>query len=330
MSESEENDEMPNSQSQSEVEEDRQKTRAGYRKLMDRLAGEEEDLVNINNQHLMGYMEENEELYGKVCAPQEAVLDARVIRHISRICRQQAEGMSANITQFQYTEYAERLVQGMRGTRTDDGAPTLTRKKWVMLGKMAQKMFRKSPSLSYMFGALDNAPPPQKEKKTREGQRRGTRFKDLVETQETVLEQAEKSENQTEQLVTHTWKVLIEKWRENQKRSLNLFEFVIDPNCFGNTVENMFHVSFLIKDGRAEVTREEGKMPVIRPKKKKEGTPGGEEEKKQVVINISMRDWSNLSKSLNITEPAIAQISHSQESKHVTNGGSFKKPRTQT
>ena len=36
----------------------------------------------------------------QVSAPQEAVLDARVLKQLSRLCRTQAEQMSANITQF--------------------------------------------------------------------------------------------------------------------------------------------------------------------------------------------------------------------------------------
>jgi len=310
--------------SQHEGEEERKMVRQGYRKLMDKLAVDEEQLVNIDNHHLIGYMEENQELFGKVCAPQEAVLDAKVIRHISRICRQQAEGMSANITQFQYNEYAERLTQCMRGS--NDGAGVLTKKKWVLLGRQAKTLFKRSPCLTYMFGALDNAPPPPKERKVPQARANATKIKDLVETQEVILETAEKSENQTEQLVAHALKTLIDKWNEIGRRSVDFFKFVIDPECFGNTVENMFHVSFLIKDGRVAFKIGENGMPVIKPKsqKKAEGQPT-EEAKNQVVMNISMKDWELMVKNLNITDAMIPHIQAKQE----TNGEQFKKPKTQ-
>jgi len=314
-----------NQPSQHEGEQERKLVRQGYRKLMDKLAVDEEQLVDIDNHHLIGYMEENQELFGKVCAPQEAVLDAKVIRHISRICRQQAEGMSANITQFQYNEYAERLLQCMRGSISGDGAGVLTKKKWVLLGRQAKCLFKRSPCLTYMYGALDNAPPPPKERKEPRARGNVTKIKDLVETQETVLDKAEKSENQTEQLVTHVLKTLIEKFQENGRRSVEYFRFVIDPDCFGNTVENMFHISFLVKDGRVALKIAENGLPVLRPKsqKKTEGQPK-EEVKNQVVMNISMRDWQMMKTNLNITKAAIPHIDPKQES----NGEQFKKPRS--
>jgi len=314
--------------SQHEGDEERKMVRQGYRKLMDKLAVDEEQLANIDNHHLIGYMEENQELFGKVCAPQEAVLDAKVIRHISRICRQQAEGMSANITQFQYNEYAERLLQCMRGSISGDGAGVLTKKKWVLLGRQAKTLFRRSPCLTYMYGALDNAPPPPKERKAPQARANVTKIKDLVETQEQILETAEKSENQTEQLVTHVITTLIAKWHENEKRSVDFFKFVIDPECFGNTVENMFHVSFLIKDGRVAFKIGENGLPVIRPKstKKAEGQPK-EEAKNQVVMNISMKDWQLMVQNLNITEAMIPHIKAKQEP-NGDQASQFKKPKT--
>lgn len=42
---------------------------------------------------------------------------------------------------------------------------------------------------------------------------------------------------------------------------INLFKFIINPNDFGQSVENMFYLSFLIRDGKCafeldEKTRE--------------------------------------------------------------------------
>ena len=50
-----------------------------------------------------------------MAALQEAMMDAMLIKHLSRLCRKQAEEMSANIAQFRHDEHLERLVASMRG-----------------------------------------------------------------------------------------------------------------------------------------------------------------------------------------------------------------------
>lgn len=45
--------------------------------------------------------------------------------------------------------------------------------------------------------------------------------------------------------------------------TINLFKFIINPNDFGQSVENMFYLSFLIRDGKCALeTNEEGE-PMI-------------------------------------------------------------------
>ena len=44
---------------------------------------------------------------------------------------------------------------------------------------------------------------------------------------------------------------------------MNLFRFVINPNDFAQSVENLFYLSFLIRDGECALEIEEDGEPVI-------------------------------------------------------------------
>lgn len=44
---------------------------------------------------------------------------------------------------------------------------------------------------------------------------------------------------------------------------LGYFQFLVDPNSYARTVENMFHFSFLIKDGRMGITFGQEGIPYI-------------------------------------------------------------------
>jgi non-structural maintenance of chromosomes element 4 len=48
-----------------------------------------------------------------------------------------------------------------------------------------------------------------------------------------------------------------------QNGPVNLFRFVINPSDFAQSVENMFYLSFLIRDGECALEIEEDGEPVI-------------------------------------------------------------------
>lgn len=48
-----------------------------------------------------------------------------------------------------------------------------------------------------------------------------------------------------------------------QNGPVNLFRFVINPNDFAQSVENLFYLSFLIRDGECALEIEDDGEPVV-------------------------------------------------------------------
>jgi hypothetical protein len=51
--------------------------------------------------------------------------------------------------------------------------------------------------------------------------------------------------------------------RLTQVEPINFFKFFINPSSFSQSVENLFHLSFLIRDGRVSIEEDEEGEPIL-------------------------------------------------------------------
>ena len=121
--------ELPRRGSVEEEGDSRAQVRQGYKDLMEAIANNGGKLATQSeNDHneLLDYLKTGDQLFSQVKAPQECVMDATVVKNLSRICKEQAHQMSANVNQFKYEEYVDKLKLNLRG---------LDKKKWLMFGE---------------------------------------------------------------------------------------------------------------------------------------------------------------------------------------------------
>ena len=83
---------------------------------------------------------------------------------------------------------------------------------------------------------------------------------DKVQTAGEAAVEAEASEDMTEAEV----KALMEKHGISDDSGVGFFNFVINPDSFGQTVENLFYVSFLIRDGNVGISQDSAGLPTLR------------------------------------------------------------------
>ncbi|PNS15245.1 Non-structural maintenance of chromosome element 4 [Sphaceloma murrayae] len=100
---------------------------------------------------------------------------------------------------------------------------------------------------------------------------------------------------------------LLRKHRMADTEGPSLFDFVVNPRSFGQTVENLFYVSFLIKEGEVGVEMDSDGLPslVINTESATAAT-ARESTKHQAVFAIDMPTWKSLIKAYDIKESLIA------------------------
>ncbi|OLN94062.1 Non-structural maintenance of chromosome element 4 [Colletotrichum chlorophyti] len=98
---------------------------------------------------------------------------------------------------------------------------------------------------------------------------------------------------------------------------VDLLRFVVNPKSFGQTVENMFYVSFLIRDGKVGIDFDSNEYPSLAPiggdETDEDGNPKREKttpQKQQAIFSMDMQTWQDIIDTFDIKEPMIA---HRQE-----------------
>ncbi|KAK3703633.1 hypothetical protein LTR37_014329 [Vermiconidia calcicola] len=122
---------------------------------------------------------------------------------------------------------------------------------------------------------------------------------------ETALKEAGITSN--EQLKTPRGREILKKTRLSDDGAVSLFEYTMNPRSFGQTVENLFYTSFLIKEGSIGVYSDSNGLPTLSV-----ASPSTLEDKRenktskhQAVLALDYSTWQDLVKAFDIREPLI-------------------------
>ncbi|QEU60726.1 Nse4 [Kluyveromyces lactis] len=179
---------------------------------------------------------------------------------------------------------------------------------WFKMGTLYQNLSHTPFTIDHMLGPL------YVEKTVRK--QREIRARDPVaelSTAERVTKESlnESQDETTPSHVRKCYKVLKEKEGGQQ---INLFKYIIDPNSFSKSVENLFYTSFLIKEGRLVLEDDPDGYPAVRIKEQLPDDSREREIEKQrrndsrqnhIIFQMDMPTWRKLIKKFNITEPFL-------------------------
>ncbi|KAK5114766.1 hypothetical protein LTR85_010079 [Meristemomyces frigidus] len=108
------------------------------------------------------------------------------------------------------------------------------------------------------------------------------------------------------------YSAMLKKCRLADDGGIPLFEYVVNPRSFGQTVENIFYISFLIKEGAVGIGADSSTMPTLHATKARslDDQRKAKVVRRQAVLAIDYATWQELIDVFDIRE---SMIQHRQE-----------------
>ncbi|NXP80156.1 NSE4A protein, partial [Ramphastos sulfuratus] len=260
-----------------------------------------EDMLSSKTNRLTEALEEANKLFSGVSRAREAALDAQFLVLASNLGKEKASELHSEMTAFDSLVFAEDLLtfmginriegEGDDSDSEDASGGFLPHNAWHKLGAEAEKYFRRAPCFHYMLGSFKSDPPVPRQRIERQKKTTRGEVKQAMPAQLKKME--ESHQEATEKEVERILGLLQTHFKNDPDTPISFFDLVIDPNSFARTVENIFHVSFIIRDGFARIKLDDDKLPMIEPTKdndKKENDHSAAAQN-QVVLSLNHQEW---------------------------------------
>ncbi|KAI0819742.1 Nse4 C-terminal-domain-containing protein [Trametes gibbosa] len=258
-------------------------------------------------------------IFAAVQAINEATKDSNLLVRFSEISAAKARAMKSGSGAFDVDDFVARLITYMGGRKpvspADDededeeeseyhaGAPL----DWERIGRRALAKSRRVPAMDFIRCGLHvrRLGPLSIEAKKRAVAKRAVLEKnkdDMKKPQEITEEDITRSENETTKNVATVEKIL-----GAIEGQVNLFKFVINPNDFGQSVENLFYLSFLIRDGKCafEIESETGEPVIMLCEQPTQEDYDDGLLKHQMVLEFDLETWQRAIEVFDIKEAMI-------------------------
>uniref|UniRef100_A0A8C3JX97 Non-structural maintenance of chromosomes element 4 n=1 Tax=Calidris pygmaea TaxID=425635 RepID=A0A8C3JX97_9CHAR len=295
-------------------ERSRRMLRNQYRELISSVQQNREDMLSSKSNRLTEALEEANKLFSGVSCAREAALDAQFLVLASNLGKEKANELHSEMTAFDSLAFADDLLNFMGINLIEDNDSDsestsggyLPSNAWHKLGEETEKYFRRAPSFHYMLGSFKSDPPVPRQRIERPKKAAAGEGKRAMPAQLKKME--ESHQEATEKEVERILGLLQTHFKNDPDTPISFFDLVIDPNSFARTVENIFHVSFIIRDGFARLKLDDDKLPIIEPSKDNEGKEGHHSAgvRNQVVISLNHQEWKEIVETYEITEPMIS------------------------
>ncbi|XP_053731343.1 non-structural maintenance of chromosomes element 4 homolog A [Synchiropus splendidus] len=292
----------------------RRTIRIKYRELLNSIQQDRDEILNETNNKLTEVLQEANELFKSVRQTREAAMDTQLLVVASELGKEKAMHLLADGSTFDTVTFTQHLLTFMglnrlenieeddaSGEDTADGY--LPSDAWTRVTRRAERCFSRTPTFHYMMGSFHADPPPAKQRIERQRKAPSKETKRIMPTQ--LKKMGESHQEATEKEVERILGYLKSYFQGNPTTPIPYYEFVINPTSFSLTVENIFHTSFLIRDGLARLYLDGDKLPCIAPVENDDGVESAT--RAQSIVSINQKMWKELILAYDIKEPMIPE-----------------------
>ncbi|KAF9041416.1 Nse4 C-terminal-domain-containing protein [Panaeolus papilionaceus] len=275
--------------------EQKRNVRQNYRNLTKQMEEHKTNPTELTTETLKTQLAEADQLFSKVRGPQEATLDSHFLLLASNAHAQKARTLKSGSGAFDVDDFITKLLGFMGASRLEEELPEDSDSEaggarvggdspldWERIGRKALARSRRVPTGGFMFGPLAI------EQKKRGPVNRMKLQKDkesLKKPEELKEEDITRSQNETTKNVA-TLEAILET-----TGAINIFKFVVNPTSFAQTVENIFYLSFLIRDGKAAFEFQDGDPVIYGCEQPSDEDYQGGLKKMQMVLEFDMDTW---------------------------------------
>jgi hypothetical protein len=293
--------------------ETRLRLRLDYRRYIDDFNTNRQLYTAPDNDALEKKIDQVDQTFSMVKMPREGVLDASTLRTISNLAsiRIRAVDEAGSLDRaYDFARKCEKILTKLLGNGNEfyeifANFHHIVPSPCMMNGRLPTKLLTNE----YQEKQKQRAKPVRQQKLTQEElEKSRTRPEEVKEFNSELGEQTIKQ-------IMHIKRCLVERYRAAESSPIDYFEFVIDPISFAKTVENMFHVSFLIKEGFVNLFQDDASLPALEPTNKalsrmvnsNSASQADEpsERANQMIMSITMDEWEQLKEVYDIVEAQI-------------------------
>ncbi|XP_058070828.1 non-structural maintenance of chromosomes element 4 homolog A isoform X2 [Magnolia sinica] len=271
---------------------ERRVLRSRYLVVKNLIDDEREDISRADSDKFNSIIGEVENLHQLVQKPREQVVDAEALLDIANtlVTSVKSHG-NDGVTPSDFVTALLGSFGRQDGASSSDGACSLV--SWTDIGLAVSHVFKKAPGFSTMIGPMSTE---LKQRKTAV-QRKRTRPTESTRPEE-VEGTGEEEKTDTDKNMSTMFDIL------RKKKRVRLENLVLNRSSFAQTVENIFALSFLVKDGRAEITVNDDRHHFVLPRNAPSANAlaSGEVSYSHFVFRFDFKDWVLMKRYVGVGE----------------------------